>query len=98
MMCGVYTRLMSVRESTSIELPGALSASNVLMAWPGVTSTRTDAWANAAVASTVNSNAIRADIRATFMVETKCDPHLAERDRACAGRVTFRPVSELLAW
>src|SRR5712664_2618126 len=89
MMCGVYTRLMSVRESTSIELPSALSGSNVLMARPGVTSTRTVDWANAAVASTVNSNAIWADFRATFMVETKSDPHLEERNRDCVSRVTF---------
>src|SRR3989441_8803889 len=86
MICGVYTRLMSVRESTSIELPSALSGSNVLMAWPGVTSTRTVDWANAAVASTVNSNAIWADFRATFMVETKSDPHLEERNRDCGRR------------
>src|ERR1051326_5052544 len=46
MMCGVYTLLMSVRERTSIELPSALSGSNVLISWPGVASTRT-VWAKA---------------------------------------------------
>jgi len=96
MMCGVYTRLISVRESTSIELPSALSGSNALMAWPGVASTRTVDWANAAVASTVNSNAIWADFRATFMVETKSDPHLGERNQDCVSRVTFVQVSESL--
>src|SRR6266566_379670 len=58
---------MSVRESTSIELPKALSGSNVLMAWPGVTSTRTVDWANAAVGSAVKRNAIWAETRAAFM-------------------------------
>src|SRR5438552_9123186 len=58
---------MSVRESTSIELPKALSGSNVLMAWPGVTSTRTVDWANAAVASAVKRNGIWAETRAAFM-------------------------------
>src|SRR5437867_9762818 len=69
MICGVYTRLMSVRESTSIELPRALSGSNVLMAWPGVASTRTVPadWPNAGVASTVSKNAIWAETRAAVM-------------------------------
>src|SRR5690349_11768693 len=40
-MCGVYTLSMPVRDSTSIELPRALSGSKRLMAWPGVISTCT---------------------------------------------------------
>src|SRR5437899_3614840 len=96
MMCGLYTRLRSVREITSIELPSALSGSKELMAWPGVASTRTVDWADAAVASTVNSNAIWGDFRATVMVEAKSDSHLEERNQDCVSRVTFMPSSELL--
>src|SRR5581483_2461486 len=40
-MCGVNTLLMSILERTSIELPSAASGSKELIAWPGVTSTRT---------------------------------------------------------
>src|SRR3989442_14848811 len=60
MMWGEYTRLMSVRERTSIDEPRALSGSNALMTWPGVASTRTVAgtaatdWENAGVARAVN--------------------------------------------
>ena len=75
MMCGVYTRLMSVRERTSIELPSALSGSNELMARPGVASTRTvttragcgGAWARAAVVSAININVSWGDFRTRFM-------------------------------
>src|SRR5690348_6758419 len=57
---------MSVRERTSIELPRALSGSNVLMTWPGVRSTRTTDWASAPVASAVRQ-VIRAVHRAGFV-------------------------------
>src|SRR5512142_2987062 len=77
---------MSVRERTSIELPRALSGSNVLMAWPGVASTRTVAtpgavvadWADANAANAVNKNTIWADISAAFMASSGSDAGLQQ--------------------
>src|SRR5438477_8741997 len=99
---------MSMRESTSIELPSALSGSNALMAWLGVASTRTVTtraafgadWGNAALASAVN-NAIGADVRATFMrsfIQHGEKPNLTRisRTATASDRLTPQPARNIL--
>src|SRR5882762_2688957 len=77
---------MSVRESTSIELPRALSGSNVLMACPGVTSMRTVAWATTAVGSAATRNANWADTRVVFMALVIASDRPSRPRRSYFGR------------